>query len=199
MNTIQFRSGKSLSISQRGATLIIALMFLVILSILGIGMYQLSSSDEIVARNFRDKEIALRAAEAAVNEAKLRINGMFDKDHLPTVAPATLTGETCFLATLPSGFSCDRSSYTSSSVDLFGTGASYAEVGSYDPSPSFHVSPAIVGVSTQPRYLIVLTGMADCTTSGISETDTRNCYKIFAQARGRLSTTRANLIEMYIN
>lgn len=196
---IIIQSGEKVLSHQRGATLIIALMFLVILSILGIGMYQLSSSDEIVARNFRDREIALRAAEAAVNEAKLRIGGMFDKNHLPTVAPVTLTQETCFLATLPSGFSCDRSSYTSSTIDLYGGVAPYAAVGSYDPSPSFKVSPTLVGVADQPRYLIVLTGMADCTTSGISETDTRSCYKIFAQAHGRLSTTRVNLIEMYIN
>ncbi len=189
---------------QSGATLIVALMFLVIVTILGVGMFFTSSSDEIVARNFRDREIALRSAESAVNEAKLRIHGMFDKDSEPTTAPEGLSVDTCDLATLPAGFSCDKTTYASSTVDLFSGGTPPgANVGSYNPNaPAANtVSPALGLLPTQPRYLIVLTDIQECSVSavaGADGADTRTCFKIFGQGRGRLTSTRVNLIEMYL-
>ena len=189
---------------QSGATLIVALMFLVVVTILGVGMFFTSSSDEIVARNFRDREIALRAAESAVNEAKLRIHGMFSKASVPTAAPEGLSVDTCDLATLPAGFSCDKTTYASSSVDLFSGGTPPgANVGSYNPNaPAANtVSPQLSLLPTQPRYLIVLTDIQECSMSavaGADGADTRTCFKIFGQGRGRLSSTRVNVIEMYL-
>ena len=180
-------------------------MFLVIVTILGVGMFLTSSSDEIVARNFRDREIALRAAESAINEAKLRIDGMFDRDHPPTTAPDPLSVDTCDLATLPAGFSCDQATYMSSSVDLFSGGTPPgANVGSYNPNnttPNSSVSPPLNGLTAQPRYLIVLMALENCTLAKVAGSDppeTRECFKIFGQGRGRLANTRVNLIEMYL-
>ena len=62
---------------QRGVALLTALIFLVVLTLLGIGVYSTTTSEEKMARNFRDKEIALQAAEAAINEAKILITGSF--------------------------------------------------------------------------------------------------------------------------
>lgn len=205
---------RALGQRQSGATLIVALMFLVIVTILGVGMFLTSSSDEIVARNFRDREIALRAAESAINEAKLRINGMFDRDHPPTTAPDPLSVDTCDLATLPAGFSCDQAAYMSSSVDLFSGGTPPgANVGSYNPNNTTpnNVSPPytlledepenLAALSVQPRYLIVLMALENCTLAKVAGSDppeTRECFKIFGQGRGRLASTRVNLIEMYL-
>ena len=60
---------------QTGAVLVISLVFLVVLTMLGLGMFFSTNSEEKMARNFRDKEIALQAAEAALNEAKMLITG----------------------------------------------------------------------------------------------------------------------------
>lgn len=200
MNTIRHQA---LGQRQGGATLIVALMFLVIVTILGVGMFFTSSSDEIVARNFRDREIALRAAESAINEAKLRIHGMFDKDTLPTTATDALSVDTCDLASLPAGFSCDQTTYASSTVDLFsGTPPPGTDVGSYNPNaPAANTVSPPLGLPTQPRYLIVLTDIQECSVSmvaGVDGGDTRSCFKIFGQGRGRLASTRVNLIEMYL-
>jgi len=183
---------------QVGATLVIALIFLVVLSFLGIGMFYSTSSDEAVARNFRDREIALRAAEAAINEAKLLIGGQFNSDNLPSSVPIMPTGDSCDVTL--AGFSCDRATYATSSVDLFsGASAPGTDLGSYHPTSE--VSPALSGVFAPPRYLVVLTGLDDCSTSALSDSPgegAQTCFKIFAQGRGRLKNTRVNLIEMYL-
>lgn len=193
---------------QAGATLIIALMFLVIVTILGVGMFFMSSSDELVARNFRDREIALRSAEAAVNEAKLMIHGMYDRSRLPSKLPQQLNAETCGHSPLPRGFSCDRAAFTASTIDLFAAGtagmASAASVGTYNPNggAASHVSPPLAGLSEQPRYLIVLSNLDECSseraTGADGPADLRTCFKIFGQGRGRLANTRVNLVEMYV-
>lgn len=174
-------------------------MFLIVLSILGIGMFFSSSSDEIVARNYRDREFALRAAEAAINEAKLRILGMFDALNPPTTAPVALSEDSCSLAPLPTGFTCDQASYTSSTVDLYSATPLGAALNSYLSDKK--ASPEIAGLAAQPRYLIVLTDITECSQSavaGVAGSDTRTCFKIFGQAKGRLDSTRVNLIEMYL-
>lgn len=182
---------------QLGATLIVALMFLVVLSMLGIGMFFSTSSDEIAARNFRDREIALRAAEAAINEAKLRIHGMFDAANPPTgTAPLALSTDSC--NTIIEGFSCDSAAYATSSVDLFsGSPLPGTSLGSYSTA----ISPTLADLPTQPRYLIVLTGIEECSQSAVSGSgggSSRDCFKIFAQGRGRLGSSRVDLIEMYL-
>ena len=104
---------------QTGAVLVISLVFLVVLTMLGLGMFFSTNSEEKMARNFRDKEIALQAAEAALNEAKMLITGSYDLSAPPSPIPRTLSSANCYVNT-PTGFTCDQT--TSPSVDLFATG-----------------------------------------------------------------------------
>lgn len=60
---------------QRGVSLVIILMILVIVSILGVSGIQLSMMGERSARNDRDAQIAWQAAESALVEAELDIEG----------------------------------------------------------------------------------------------------------------------------
>jgi len=53
---------------QRGATLIIALVMLVLVTIVGIAMIRSSTMDEKMAGNARDRDKAFQAAEAAVQK-----------------------------------------------------------------------------------------------------------------------------------
>ena len=65
---------------QRGVSLVIVMMFLVILSMLGITAIQTSTLSSKVARNQLDRTLAFQAAEAALRDAELDLkNKKFDK------------------------------------------------------------------------------------------------------------------------
>ncbi|MDM0057122.1 PilX N-terminal domain-containing pilus assembly protein [Variovorax sp. J22G47] len=83
--------------AERGFSLIVVLLLLVIVTVLGIGAAQLALVNERSARNDRDSEIALQAADAALMDAELDVLGpnqaasarlcLFnDKDVAPFVA-----------------------------------------------------------------------------------------------------------------
>ncbi len=55
---------------QRGATLLVGIIFLIVLMLLGISAATISSLDERMARNDRDRNIAFQAAEAALADAR---------------------------------------------------------------------------------------------------------------------------------
>jgi type IV pilus assembly protein PilX len=171
--------------TQRGAALLTALVFLVVLTLLGIGVYSTTTSEEKMARNFRDKEIALQSAEAALNEAKMLINGSYNSGGTQR---KPLSEESCYRST-PTGFTCDPTTPVAT-LDLFSgsiTGAPVGQIGT-------DISPTIVGLynSNQPRYLVVWQPPSVC---GISNTS--YCFQIVAQGRGRLANTRVNLVELF--
>ncbi|MBI4755011.1 MAG: pilus assembly protein [Betaproteobacteria bacterium] len=62
---------------QRGAALLIALVFLVILTLLGLAAMRTSGLEERMAGNLRDRSIAFQAAEAALRYAEqdIRLSG----------------------------------------------------------------------------------------------------------------------------
>lgn len=180
---------------QHGAALLTALIFLVILTLLGIGVYSTTTSEEKMARNFRDKEIALQAAEAALNEAKIWITASYNTSSTaPSPLPQPLTTDNC--PSSMNGFICEPSGITDyKSYDLFASGANYVAANSNTKVPS-SISPGIVGLSAQPRYLVVLE--KDSSMCGPSSA-TPYCFKILAQAQGRMGTTRVNIIEQFTN
>lgn len=175
---------------QRGAALLTALIFLVVLTLLGIGVYATTTSEEKMARNFRDKEIALQAAEAALNEAKILITGSFQTGGTQRVP---LSDTSCYASTSITGFTCDprhndqSSTLYAAKLDLYSgsvTGAPLNQIGSD--------SPAIPGVVSQPRYLVIWQNASVCGAS-----NTGGCFRIIAQGRGRLPNTRVNLVELF--
>lgn len=56
--------------SQRGVTLIVALIFLAILMLLGVTVAQTTSMEERMAGNTRDRDLAFQSAEAALEDAE---------------------------------------------------------------------------------------------------------------------------------
>jgi type IV pilus assembly protein PilX len=175
---------------QRGAALLTALVFLVVLTLLGIGVYSTTTSEEKMARNFRDKEIALQSAEAALNEAKMLINGSYDS-LVTSNTKKPLSEDRCYQGTTH-GFSCDRS-INASTIDLFAGSGTGAQMGSDSTSSvGTALSPGIVGLNIQPRYLVIWQRPDVCGTS-----NTGHCFQIIAQGRGRLPNTRVNLVELF--
>jgi type IV pilus assembly protein PilX len=66
---------KSLKKSQKGATLIVAILFLLVITVLGIASWQMGNSEEKMAGLTRDRQLAYEAAEAALREAEYDIKG----------------------------------------------------------------------------------------------------------------------------
>lgn len=61
---------------QRGVTLIVALIFLAILTLLGISIARTTSMEERMAGNTRDRDLAFQAAEAALQDAAAGLPGL---------------------------------------------------------------------------------------------------------------------------
>ncbi len=55
---------------QRGATLLVTLVFVIVLSLLGIGAAQNNRFQELMSGSTRDRELAFESAEAALQDAK---------------------------------------------------------------------------------------------------------------------------------
>ena len=68
--------GSSLGLRRdRGFSLIVALMMLIVIIILGVSASQMAINEERGARNDRDRQIAFQAAEAALKDAEYEIYG----------------------------------------------------------------------------------------------------------------------------
>ena len=67
------RSQSRITVAQRGFSLIVSLMMLVVIIILGISASQMAINEERGARNDRDRQIAFQAAEAALKDAEFEI------------------------------------------------------------------------------------------------------------------------------
>jgi type IV pilus assembly protein PilX len=86
---------------QRGVTLIVTLMFMVILAMLGIAIGNVSVLEEKMSGNTRNRDLAFQAAEAAIRAAETSLN---DSAFRATAFPNLVTTnantasywETCF-------------------------------------------------------------------------------------------------------
>ena len=190
---------------QVGAALLTALFFMVVLTMLGVAVFYSTTAEERMARNYRDKEIALQGAEAALNEAKLLITGSYNDTTADScTVKYALSASNCFINTPGDAFTCNpNTAQDRITVDLYSGSGQGVALGSVDSSASTNCtrSPVIPGFfsSNQPRYLVVLDNARNCGTVQISQQSGMTCFAIIAQARGRLSGTRVNLVTSYTN
>lgn len=195
--------GFALPRRQEGVILFIALMFLVVLTLLGVSVYSTTTAEERMARNYRDTELAREAAEAALRDAKIRIKGWWNYDADPTknlpipidvlAFSPTCTNGLCINATQP--VDKNFSLTASPSVEIGGCPGGCNGSGSGGGT----LSQAVVGLteSQQPRYLIELIEMKGPGFSA-SEGVPVFGYRITALGRGRLDTTRVLRQELYL-
>lgn len=139
--------------SQRGMSLILVLLFLVILTLAGVAASTMSLSSERMARNSRDENIALQAAEAALRDAR---NDIGTSRKLSGLTGATST--------------CDRASFKAYCLpavagakpaweQYIDDAAHSAELGEFTGLTDTQKMPMVAsaranGVSKQPRYVI---------------------------------------------
>lgn len=177
------RAGK-----QAGFVLVAALMFLMLLTILGLAASRVASVEVIMASNFRDMDRAFSATEAALRDAEIRVTGY-------NTNPATPVNPYGFNSNCTNGL-CD-SVANIPSLDFFGA----AEPGRHSvPLGTTTGSPTLGGVANQPRYLIENVSRTT-STSGMAETTaggSQRLYRITAQGTGLKASTRITLQEVYV-
>jgi type IV pilus assembly protein PilX len=177
---LQFKS------RQQGFLLITALVFMIILTLIVISAVNITTSDEKIARNSRDKDIAFAAAEAALRDAELYVSGAY---HYPYSALNAISftnscaNALCDLRLTTPPPVLDQIDFFSGSNAL---GNNSMTIGTVT------LSPTINGVSAQPRYLLEI-------LNSYSDPGNPNAYvyRITAQATGRSPNTRVTLQELY--
>jgi len=188
--------------NQQGFVLLTSLAFLVILTIIVLSTVNVSTSDEKIARNSRDKDIAFAAAEAAMRDAEMYLSGSYVYPYTPVNHPPPLAASVAsyFLPTCPTAL-CDlRSTVLTVPIDQLdfingdtrdsGIAANSVPIGG--PLGATTGSPIIAGVYAQPRYLIEVINNYNLSSSSTI------AFRITAQAVGRSSNTRVTLQELYM-
>lgn len=124
---------------QKGVTLVIALIFLAVLSLLGATAAQNSVLEERMAGNTRDRDLAFQAAEAALEDAEINIATLRNQ----MGNPGLVVADNC---TVPSTPPC----YLSHGNDA----AYWTSTFVWNTTNARHPTQIINQVASQPLYMI---------------------------------------------
>lgn len=169
---------------ERGASLVVALVFLIILTILGLTAMRVATMEERMSGNSRDRSLAFQAAEAALRDAEFDIEDLKADGSRKNVnrisglagADASCTNGLCCNL---SGLTCiEPSTPVYSSKNL--KAAPSIEYGQYTGALPIN------GLSLQPRYLIEPFILNEV-----------NHYRITARGYGVNPDTQVTLQEIY--
>ena len=176
---------------ERGVSLVVALIFLVILSVLGLTAMRVATMEERMSGNSRDRSLAFEAAEAALRDAESDIDCLkFDRINPSPVKRSTgcISGVTGANATCTNGLCCVLNGLTCTepTVPVYKNSAL-----SFTAAPSvmygtYTGASAVVGLSQQPRYLIEPFMV-----------DGKNYYRITVRGYGLNANTQVTLQEVY--
>jgi type IV pilus assembly protein PilX len=197
---------------QRGAVLVIALLFLTILTILGVTAMTTTTYEERLAGNARDSSTAFQAAEAALRDARRDLNGI--------VVPAAwaprnppISGKTGFgdgTADADNG-TCGSSKTPPQTLGLCrpfpyngvnGTPPSFNNTISVSAEPSVEYgtytgAPPLVGVRRQPRYYIEVMCLPQFGGS-LGDPNYCNFYRLTGHGFGLNPSTQVTVQEIFL-
>ncbi len=167
--TICIQSARS---SQRGITLIVCMVVLLVLTFMGLASIQDTTLEERMAGNLRNSNLAFQAAESALRNAEDRIDGMVvlpDFDGSDGLYPA---------------LSVDAANW--SDANWLASGAAYS-------------GPTIPGLASPPRYFIELMSSAEAQESlqTGSVIEVTGMFRITARGVGGSDTAVAVLQTYY--
>lgn len=128
--------------AQRGVALFVSLVFLVILTLLGVAAFQSATLQEKMSGNLRDQSIAFQSAEAALRDGESVVAATLN---IATPAGYSCTGGLCRPTFCDSGGTCTPAAGTPQWQNVSWAPASTTTV---------MISSGISGVAQQPRYLI---------------------------------------------
>lgn len=190
---------------QSGAVLVVALLFLLIITMLGVTSMQSTTAEERMSGNARDQNNSLQAAEAALRDAWYDINGVCSPGATSCVPrPSVITGAT--------GFGNNTATIGSCSTDGLclpnGTYPKYTllDISNWSASGAGAVSPITLGtytmaaadtkfpqVAQQPQYVIEALCTPDSTSSIGGVGCPKYYYRITARGFGGNSNTQITL------
>ena len=212
MNRSGFPLRRRIAVKQRGAILVVTLMFLLVITMLAITSVQVSTSEERMSGNLKDWNIAMQAAESALRDAEFDIYGVCSVNaatctlRSPVISGETLFGNqaagvapgTCNQATsykgaclppTPTYLADGKPDYpllvSSTWATPSGTSLNAVTYGTYTGATALP-STGISGVSSQPVYVIEAMRMP--TDKGL-----KVLYRITARGWGRNSNTQVTL------
>jgi len=181
---------------QQGASLLVGLIFLVILTMFGLMALRVATVEERMSGNARDRSVAFQAAEAALRDAELDIKCLaFDGStqvSSQTRAMGCISGAVGADALCTDGLCCNVSGLTCiepatpvyANTTLSLAAANSVAYGTYTKTDK--KTPTIAGVTNLPRYLIEPFVW-----------DSKNYYRITARGYGLGTSTQVTLQEVY--
>lgn len=190
---------------QNGAALIVGLIFLVVLTMIGVTSARMSSLEERMSGNLRDRSLAMQAAELALRDAERDILwlGVVGGKRATQISGLSYFWPNCNMdgaANTDDDGLCDRKgatpTYGTSTLSwaaLNVNGTVYPAIAlDMTAAPSvehgtFTGAPAIALVSAQPRYLI----------EGFTTTSNVTSYRITVRAQGANANTVVWLQEIF--
>lgn len=187
--------GRSPRVRERGVTLVIALIFMVALTLLGIGMVKSTTSEERMGANTRDYDLAFAAAEAAIRDAEVRIEGTYLSPRAKVDVPNYPTPGSCGTATTGTASQIGICLVTDPSAPT----PMIAPFGSFTLEDTVHSAQLgqftgtanVQGVATQPRYYMEVMKVV------LLGTD-QTAYRITAKGYGARATTQVMLQEVFV-
>lgn len=124
---------------QRGVALVMALVFLLLLTILGIAALNTTSLEEKMANNVKDRNLAFQSAESALIVAENWVYAQIGKPVFPNNSIGLYTPVTSDTVATPNWDSVDWSG---------------SSVVTYPSTPGQTVSGSLGKIQTQPKYII---------------------------------------------
>ena len=197
---------------QRGAILIISLMFLVVLTMLALTTMGGITLEERMAGQYRDLNVAFQAAESALRDAERDIWGTGVTG--ATLRAPIISGRTGF----GDGSDTPNGTCTNNTNATYGWGLCYASAtGPFPPVTTADLRPttaiavpyarytgatALPSVAAQPRYIIEAIWLNIVPTPTLTSltpiAGVTTYYRITAQGIGVNPNSRITLQEMYL-
>jgi len=176
--------------AQKGVALPVALVFLLVLTLLGLALVNGSVMQEMMLGNSKDSKLAFQAAETALRDA--------EQDIAQNITAATAFVPACTngLCTPPSSWSTPKSASVSTLID-WANSANTRTYGAYTGAA------ALPDVASQPLYVIEkLAGLSvpvgESVGIGVKPSTGGTAYRITAYATGARPETHVVLESIYV-
>lgn len=157
------------SFSQRGAVLVLSLIFLLALTLIGLSGMRTSTLEEKMANNMRDMDLAFESSESGLREAEVWLDTRLSK-------PLMGSGFVYAPETLPELTNQDHTWWTNS-----------ANTGEYGVTGA----TALASVASQPHFVLEYRAfIPDSLVLGYDPTKGRNVYRATARGTGATDTAQ---------
>ncbi|HEX2830876.1 MAG TPA: pilus assembly protein [Burkholderiales bacterium] len=187
---------------ERGAVLVVALLFLVVLTMLGVTAMTGTTFEERMAGNARDLALANQAAEAALREARDEILGIAKVARDVHMSVFGIAADPADKGSCNNSGLCRAAFHTRDPATIppsLPPDVNWASDATTTEFGKFSNAPKLAGLSRQPRYTIEL--LCINLTGGKNDgtlAETCRLYRFTALGWGRNPNTQAMIQEVFI-